>query len=478
MEKINILKNHMELVKKIYLEMGGNEIPFDVFTDIVITSVSDAYEKVGDNPSLESELHKRVEEKLKAYYSQNEKNPAGKPAGFDERVFMEKLWTQALNAFETIDFYEKMKEKENILKAALRRANQNLKIQKARMESIVQSMEDAVIAVDNNGETVLLNNGWKELLKGEPGMDTQPARESVMQGFEEVFKTRSAIRREFAFGRDGKERFFSGVFAPIGAANGSIAGSVAVLRDITEIKELDRMKSEFLNMVSHELRTPLTPIMTYGEIMATRELEADKVKKYASIICKETHRLSALIADLLDLARLEAGKKLELDLQEFDYKEVVDGSVELFSGPVAHRISVINKVGSVVIDADKNKLTQVISNLLSNAIKYSPGGGIIDVEFWVKDNSVFTSVRDKGIGIPEEDFPYIFDKFYRVKDETVNKIGGTGIGLSIVKHIVELHGGNIEVRSEIGKGSEFLFRIPITQGGKKNGQKEKELANS
>jgi len=478
MEKKDIMQDHMELVKKICLEMGGNDIPFDIFTEIVMTAVSDVCEKYGDSQTLESELRKKVGEKIKDYYLHNEKNPAGKLNGLDERIFLEKLRTQALNAFETIDFYEKMKEKENMLKAALRKANQDLKIQKARMESTVQSMEDAVIAVDREGETVLLNNSGKDLLSRESGEGAKPARSSIMKGFDEVFEHKRTTRKEFTFGGSTRERHFAGVFAPIAAANGAIAGSVAVLRDITEIKELDRMKSEFLNMVSHELRTPLTPIMTYGEIMSTRELEPDKVKKYASIICRETHRLSALIADLLDLARLEAGKKLELDVQEFDYKDVVEDSVELFSGPTAQRINVINNPGPVVIEADKSKLTQVISNLLSNAVKYSPGGGEINLEFRVKDNSVLTSVRDRGIGIPKEDIPYIFDKFYRVKDETVNKIAGTGIGLSIVKHIVELHGGSIEVKSEIGKGSEFIFSIPLKQGGKKNGEKEKEFVNS
>jgi signal transduction histidine kinase len=196
--------------------------------------------------------------------------------------------------------------------------------------------------------------------------------------------------------------------------------------------------------------------------MMIRNVDNEKVKKYANIINKETQRLGALIGDLLDLSRIDAGKGLSLTLEPVDMNELMNTVYETFrSASVKHKIILTLPEKSEIIMVDKNKMIQVLTNLLSNALKYSPEGGDIEIKTWREKDVFYGCVRDSGLGIAEEDLQKIFDKFYRVESEKVKKIGGTGIGLPIVKYILELHNGGIEVKSEVNKGSEFIFHVPI-----------------
>ena len=172
-------------------------------------------------------------------------------------------------------------------------------------------------------------------------------------------------------------------------------------------------------------------------------------------------RRSALIGDLLDLSRIDAGKGLSLALEPVDMNELMQTVYETFkNASTRHKIILTLPEKSEIILVDKNKIIQVMTNLLSNALKYSPEGGEITIKTWFDDKMFYGSVKDQGLGIAEEDLGRIFDKFYRVESEKVKKIGGTGIGLPIVKYILELHNGNIRVISEFNKGSEFVFNIP------------------
>jgi signal transduction histidine kinase len=192
-----------------------------------------------------------------------------------------------------------------------------------------------------------------------------------------------------------------------------------------------------------------------------RNLDAEKIKSYAGIINKETLRLGALIGDLLDLSRINAGKGLSLSPEEVDFKELLNTVYSTFkSASAKHRISLTAPEKAEKITVDRNKIIQVMSNLLSNAVKYSPDGGDIHITMEDRNNRIYISVSDEGLGMPTDALPIIFEKFYRVDSPAVKKIGGTGIGLSIVKYIVELHDGGITVESEEGKGSKFTFFIP------------------
>ncbi|MBN2755139.1 MAG: GAF domain-containing protein [Candidatus Goldbacteria bacterium] len=384
-----------------------------------------------------------------------------------EIKFLEALASQAAIAIENTNLYEHLEERAEMLNKELKDAMDKLGFEKMRVESMIKSMDDAVVAADRDGKIVMLNRVAEDIFGitaassyGKPVADVIKDR-SIIENYKVVAALKSTTKNEVKIKRGNKEHIFASVSAPILDDRGEYAGGVAVLRDITEIKELDKMKSEFLNMVSHELRTPLTPIQAYSELMLVRNVSEEKVKKYADIINKETQRLGSLIGDLLDLSRIESGKGLSLSVEEFDFQAFLSGVYETFrSASVKHKIILTMPDKSEKIKADRNKMIQVMSNLLSNAIKYSPDGGNIYITMTETQDRVYVSVRDEGLGVAKGDMDKIFEKFYRVENEKIKKIGGTGIGLPIVKYILELHNGDIEVISEEGKGSEFKFYIP------------------
>ncbi|MFW6210990.1 MAG: sensor histidine kinase, partial [bacterium] len=318
--------------------------------------------------------------------------------------------------------------------------------------------ENSIVMINRVAEEIFAINSIESF--GKP-IDDFVKDKTITDNFKTVIAIKSIAKIEVKIVIDKKDHFFAAVFAPILNDKGDSTGSVAVFRDITEIKELDKMKSEFLNMVSHELRTPLTPIQAYSELMMVRTVKEEKVKNYASIINKETQRLGALIGDLLDLSRIESGKGLSLTIDEIDFRELLEGVHETFKSVSSkHKIILTIPDKSDKIKVDKNKMIQVLTNLLSNAVKYSPEGGNIYIEMEDRADEIEVSVRDEGLGISKKDLASIFEKFYRVENEAVRKIGGTGIGLPIVKYILELHNGRINVESEEGKGSRFSFIIP------------------
>lgn len=392
---------------------------------------------------------------------------SGQSFSKSEIKFLEALASQAAIAIENANLYEHLEERAEQLNKELKEANINLSIEKLRIESIIQSMEDAVIAIDKDNRIVLVNRVAEKIFNlnaalafGKEITDFS-INPTIIENFKIVLDSKKTIKNEVKLHFGNKEHIFAAVFTPIISEKKEAAGSVAVFRDITEIKELDKMKSDFLNMVSHELRTPLTPIQAYSELMLIRNMDSEKVKSYAEIINKETQRLGSLIGDLLDLSRIESGKGLSLTLEEVDIVSFLREIYEMYKNTSSkHKIILTVPEKSEIILFDKNKMSQVMINLLSNAIKYSPDGGNIEIILEDKDDKIYITVKDQGIGIAKEDIPRIFEKFYRVQSEVVRKISGTGIGLPIVKYIIELHNGNIEVKSELGKGSEFTFYIP------------------
>ncbi len=384
-----------------------------------------------------------------------------------EIKFLEALASQAAIAIENTNLYEHLEERAEQLNKELKEANINLSIEKRRIESMVQSMQDAVLAIDKGRKITMMNRIAEKIFDINAGeafnkfIGDYVKNKEIIDNFNLVLTEKNSTKGEVKFMLGSKEHIFAAVFAPIISESQEAAGSVAVLRDITELKELDKMKTEFLNMVSHELRTPLTPIQAYSELMMTRNMEGEKIKDYAGIINKETQRLGALIGDLLDLSRVEAGKGLSLELEEVDPVEIIKLVYDTFKNSSSkHKFILTIPEKSEKIMIDRNKIIQVITNLLSNAVKYSPDGGNITIIFEDKGNRVYVRVKDEGIGLAKEHIDQVFDKFYRVPSETVKKISGTGIGLTIVKYILELHNGGIAVESEEGKGSTFSFYLP------------------
>lgn len=247
-----------------------------------------------------------------------------------------------------------------------------------------------------------------------------------------------------------------------------------------KLKDMDKMKTDFLSTVSHELRTPLTSIIGFAE-MVKRKFEGSivkeldltieknqsavaKIRRNVNIILSEGERLSSLINDLLDISRLEAGK-FKLNMTEIDIEELITQVITLTNPIIRNKsLQVILSIREPLpkIMADRDKIMQVIINLVSNAIKFTQRGCIVCTARVVKEN-IIVCISDTGVGIREEDKKFIFEKFSQVGDMLTNKPRGTGLGLAICKHIIEEHGGEIWVESETQKGTDFSFMIPISR---------------
>lgn len=262
----------------------------------------------------------------------------------------------------------------------------------------------------------------------------------------------------------GGERTYQTQTAPVRNAEGRQIGTVAIFNDFTELKNIERMKSAFVATVSHELRTPLTAIKGFVSTLLMDDgfPEAER-REFYQIIDHECDRLTRLINDLLNIARIEAGESLKPNYTEVDLRRLIQ-KVMLIQKQATHRHQLIYEGPEDLpqLIADEDKLDQILTNLISNAIKYSPDGGNITVHTKVDGSNVQIGVEDQGIGIPKDHLSKIFDRFHRVHTEDNRKIYGTGLGLFLVKHLVEqIHLGKVWVESELGVGSTFWVQLPI-----------------
>lgn len=241
------------------------------------------------------------------------------------------------------------------------------------------------------------------------------------------------------------------------------AGLICVIQDITEHKKLELMQKEFVANVSHELRTPLTTIKSYTETLLSGALsEPEIAENFLNVINQEGDRMTALVQDLLELSKLD-NKQANIKMQLFNINQLLDESLQKFmilSKKKLQQLNFHNSDETYMITGDTNRIEQVIKNIVSNAVKYSPEHSSIDVSIYEQGQHVIIEVSDTGLGIPEEDLPRIFERFYRVDKARSREMGGTGLGLSIAKEIMEYHGGNIEVKSKLGKGTTFYLHFP------------------
>jgi signal transduction histidine kinase len=241
-------------------------------------------------------------------------------------------------------------------------------------------------------------------------------------------------------------------------------GIVLLLRDVTREREIERMKSSFLGMAAHELNTPLTTIIGYTEILASSEtlnkFSAEQQKEYLDLVHEKALALGTLIDDLLDISRVESGRPLSINSQDFDLKDMVENLVEGFSRQSPeHQFDLRLPDAPLNVCADRGRLVQVVEHLLSNAVKYSPGGGMITVDLQQDGAQTSLTVVDDGIGMNGEQLAHIYDRFYRA-DSTDTAVQGVGLGMSIVRHIILAHHGKIQVESELGNGTRVLVSIP------------------
>jgi len=342
-----------------------------------------------------------------------------------------------------------------------------------KTEAIIRSVAEGLVVVDAQGKVVMINPAAERLLgsskKDKIGKHiTDDLKDHQLVSFAKGSAEREEREIELASKNDDTKKILRASSAVIEDENGETVGMVSVLSDITKQKELDNLKNTFVANVSHELRTPLVSMEKSLSLILTKttgEINKDQ-EQFLAIAQRNLKRLTLLINDLLDLSKLEAGK-LQLKRELTPLKKVIEESVEglnTWAGTKGIHLEKAVQEGLPELNIDPNRLIQVLNNLIGNAIKFTPQNGKITVEAKLGETNreIQVSIIDTGIGIPKENLPKIFSKFYQIGERSASDISGTGIGLSIAKEIVELHGGRIWVESEHGQGAKFTFVLPLS----------------
>ncbi|MSQ48260.1 MAG: response regulator [Deltaproteobacteria bacterium] len=262
--------------------------------------------------------------------------------------------------------------------------------------------------------------------------------------------------------KDGTKKWILARGQAIWNHNGEAIRMVGSNADVTARKEIERQKEEFVSVISHELRTPMTSLRGFTELMLERQFSAEKQREFLHIMNIEITRLGTLLNDFLDIQRIEAGRQT-YHFAAVEVNKVVRESVAVFAlNGGTHTFPLEVAEGLPTVRMDVRRLRQVLSNLLSNAVKFSPDGGVITTGARLHENSILLWVTDQGIGIPPEAISKLFSRFYRVDNTATRNIGGTGLGLALVKEIINAHGGRVWVETQLGQGSTFYFTLPLT----------------
>jgi two-component system sensor histidine kinase ResE len=360
----------------------------------------------------------------------------------------------------------------------------DLSYEKEHLSSILRSMTDAVVTFDANGKIISSNphgevliTTWAKITQTSLKDDIHPSiNDTIPEPMQAVFQTVVADEKEVSAKLYvGSSGVWSAVLAPL-YTNGRLSGVVAVLRNITEEDRLEKLRKDFVANVSHELRTPVSMLQGYSEaLLDDMASNAEERQQIVQIIYEESLRMGRLVQDLLDLAKTEAGK-LEFQMSNTDIFALVQRTQRKFLAIARERNLVFRTQveeeregnGSFFSYADEDRLEQVFTNLLDNAIRHTSSGHEITLYInQINVNGVLwncVNVHDQGEGIPKEDLPYIFERFYKAdKARRRNDTsGGTGLGLAIVKNIIDAHGGSVNVKSTLGQGTTFEVRLPAT----------------
>lgn len=357
----------------------------------------------------------------------------------------------------------------NDLSEVIRLTQENLEQESKRLHSILSYMTDGVLATNRRGKITMINDMAKKQL----GVQKEDVlNKSILEllKIEDEYELRDLITQipELMIdSQDANGEYLSlrVRFALVRRESGFISGLVAVLHDTTEQEKEERERRLFVSNVSHELRTPLTSVKSYLEALDEGALSEPVAPDFIKVSLDETNRMMRMVTDLLHLSRIDnATTHLDVELINFTaFITFILNRFDKMRGPDEEKKYELVRdypITSVWIEIDTDKMTQVIDNILNNAIKYSPDGGKITVTMKTTDDQMILSISDQGLGIPKQDLPRIFDRFYRVDRARSRAQGGTGLGLSIAKEIIKQHKGFIWAKSEYGKGSTFTIVLP------------------
>ena len=352
------------------------------------------------------------------------------------------------------------------MSARIRDLVESLSLESGRREAILASMNEGVLAVDNRLQVIFCNGALARAVgSGAPVEEGTPVldlvRDPVLVNLlTQVIASGEPVRHKLHLSA-GEGKSFEAAAAPLAMAGRR--GAIAILHDITDLERLERVRKDFVANVSHELRTPLTAIRGYAETLLGGALaDTDNNRRFVEIIQAHAIRLNNIAADLMVLSELESGRPAaEPELVSVrDAVEMALTTVESEARVRGVRLS-CGDVGDLVVRGHKIRLEQALVNLLDNAVKFNRTGGEACVETGIThDGRTYIAIADTGSGIPSEDLPRIFERFYRVDKARSREVGGTGLGLSIVKHVVERMNGAVRVESQLGRGSTFTILLP------------------
>ena len=374
----------------------------------------------------------------------------------------------------------------NDLSEVIRLTQENLEQESKRLHSILSYMTDGVLATNRRGQITMSN----DMAKRQLGVESDDAlNQNILEllKIEDEYELRDLITQSpemmiYSQNVNGEYISLRVRFALIRRESGFISGLVAVLHDTTEQEKEERERRLFVSNVSHELRTPLTSVKSYLEALDEGALYEPVAPDFIRVSLDETNRMMRMVTDLLHLSRIDNATS-HLDVELINFTAFITFILNRFDKMRAQdqekKYELVRDypITSVWIEIDTDKMTQVIDNILNNAIKYSPDGGKITVSMKTTDDQMILSISDQGLGIPKEDLPKIFDRFYRVDKARSRAQGGTGLGLAIAKEIIKQHNGFIWAKSEYGKGSTFTIVLPYDKDAVKDEIWEDEVEN-
>ena len=372
----------------------------------------------------------------------------------------------------------------NDLSEVIRLTQENLEQESKRLNSILSYMTDGVLATNRRGKITMINDMAKKQL----GVQKEEVlNKSILEllKIEDEYDLRDLITQVpelMIDSQDANGEYLSlrVRFALVRRESGFISGLVAVLHDTTEQEKEERERRLFVSNVSHELRTPLTSVKSYLEALDEGALSEPVAPDFIKVSLDETNRMMRMVTDLLHLSRIDnATSHLDVELINFTafITFILNRFDQIRGQDEEKKYELVRDypITSVWIEIDTDKMTQVIDNILNNAIKYSPDGGKITVTMKTTDDQMILSISDQGLGIPKQDLPRIFDRFYRVDRARSRAQGGTGLGLAIAKEIIKQHEGFIWAKSEYGKGSTFTIVLPYDKDAVKEEVWEDEV---